>query len=582
VALAALALLTLTQRGVHGGQYVLPLYSVLPCWIGDTLRRLWRRRRALCVGALGAFVWVQGVATWTTIVRAEPEKLARWAPVQQRVAPLRAWLDARGIDRLYWAPPGSFEFSYLTGLRLVAAHPWAEIASPLSHLVDAAATPPILVDPKDAGSVADGLRAIGMEPRATPIGAFVVFRPEPVVPMGFAPLSPEGWTVTSSHQPDMTRFLVDRDATTGWGTDQPQAPGQWLAVDLGSIQEVARIDLLTFSSREAPAGFRVEASRDGASWVTVVSVPRYWHPVFFSERHPFFKLQRARVQAIFRPVHARFIRITQTGSSPRHEWAAREIFVYRPTPPPREVAGPEIVAALRREHVTFVHSNPWLSAVVRTESGWRIGSTEWNAVVNSYGRPGPPGGYTVFRAEAGHAILAGSDADLDGIREMLTSRWAPVRESDVGPYRLMVLPPPSARRRWMSSKGWGATASENDAESRLGIDGHTPTRWVSRSPMGPGLTFAVDLRTVRRVAAVELKPALADVGLEGSRDGAAWFPIEPVHWAGPILWTGWELLRAETHAWAVTFSPVDLRYLRVRPLRITGSPWAIQELRIFD
>ena len=142
----------------------------------------------------------------------------------------------------------------------------------------------------------------------------------------------------------------------------------------------------------------METSREGKTWATVVSAPRYWGPLFFSERHAFLKDQRGRVQATFRPVQARCIRIVQTGSSPHHEWAAQEVFLYRPAPPSRDVTGPEVVAALRREHVTFVHTNPWLSAVVRTESGWGIGATEWNVLVNSYGRPGAPGGFTVFPA----------------------------------------------------------------------------------------------------------------------------------------------------------------------------------------
>jgi hypothetical protein len=583
LALSLLSLLLFTQRGVHGAQYLLPLYAILPCWIGDALCWLWGRRRALAVAALSAFVWVQCLAIWTVFMRASPDERARWAPLLHKVAPLRDWLDARGIDRVYWQAlsPTSFQLGYLAGGRVVAADLWSERVSPHSHLVDAAPDPPIVVDPPRAEALADSLRALGMEPGAATVGSFAVFRPKAAVPMGFAPISPGGWTVTASQNPEIAGLLVDRDATTGWSTRAPQVPGQWLAVDLGSTQDVARIDLLALDWTEVPAGFRVEASRDGTTWSTVASAPRYWGPLFFSERHAFLKVQRGRLQTIFPAVPARFIRILQTGQGP-HEWAARELFVYRPAPPSPEVKGSEILAALRREGVTVVHANPWLSAVVRIESGWRIATTEWNELVNSYGRLGAPSGFIVFRAGAGHAVLAGSDADLPEIREMLASRWASVRESGVGPYRLLVLPDPDAPRRPMSSKGWMATASENDAESRLAIDGHSRTRWVSRSPTGPGLSFAVDLGTVRRVHAVRLRPASVDLRLEGSLDGAEWTPIEPVHWAGPLFWTGWELLRAGEHRWAVSFSPVDLRYLRLTPRQAATDPWTIQELRIFD
>jgi hypothetical protein len=583
VAMSLLSLLLFTQRGVHGAQYLLPLYAILPCWIGEALYWLWGRRRALGVLALSAFVWVQCLAIGTVLMRASPDERARWAPLQQKVAPLRDWLDARGIDRVYWEAlsPTSFQLSYLVGMRIVAADLWSERVSPHSHLVDAAPDPPILVDPPRAEALRDSLRALGMDPGAATVSSFAVFRPKATVPMGFAPIPPEGWTVTASEHPEIAGLLVDRDATTGWSTRAPQVPGQWLAVDLGTTRNVARIDLLALDWTEVPAGFRVETSRDGTTWSTVASAPRYWGPLFFSERHAFLKVQRGRLQAIFPPVPARFIRILQTGQSP-HEWAARELFVYRPAPPSPEVAGSEILAALRREGVTVVHTNPWLSAVVRTESGWRIATTEWNELVNSYGRLGAPSGFTVFRAGAGHAILAGSDADLPEIHEMLASRWASVRESGVGPYRLLVLPDPDAPRRPMSSKGWTATASENDAASRLAIDGHSRTRWVSRSPAGPGLSFGVDLGAVRRVRAVRLRPASADLRLEGSRDGAEWVPIGPVRWAGPLFWTGWELLRADERGWAVSFSPVDLRYLRLTPRQAAANPWAIEELRIFD
>jgi hypothetical protein len=583
VALSNVALVVFTQRGVHGGQYVLPLYSVLPCWLGDAFYSLWGRRRALGIVALGAYVWLQCLASWATIARASPEN-RRWRSLERTIEPLRAWLDARGIDRVYWGalPFPAFQFSYLTGTRVVAAHLWSEKVSSHGHRVDAAVTPPFVLSGGAAESLADGLRALGMEPRVTTVGSFAVVEPAPVVPMSFAPISPEGWTVTASHRPEEAGALVDRDATTGWSTRTPQLPGQWLAVDLGSTQEVARIDLLALDWTEVPAGFRVETSRDGQAWTTVASAPRYWGPLFFSERHAFFKVQRGRVQAIFRPVPARLVRVVLTGDSPHHEWAAREVFVYRPGPPGREVAGPEILAAIRREQVSFVHANPWLSAVVRTESRWTIGATEWNDFVNSYGRAGPPGGFAVFRAGAGDAILAGSDADRRGIREMLTARWATVRESDVGPYRLFVLPAPDASRRRLPRAGWTASATENDAESRLGIDGHARTRWVSRSPAGPELTFTADLGTVHRVRGVEVRPGQVDVGLEGSRDGAEWARIAPVHWAGPLFWTGWELLRAGQRRWTVSFSPVDLRYLRLRPLRANGSPWAIEELRVLE
>ena len=128
-------------------------------------------------------------------------------------------------------------------------------------------------------------------------------------------------------------YLVDRDAGTRWSIGGSQRPGAWVQVDLGADEEVARVDLLTLDWQEVPAGLRVEWSKDGQAWQEAVSVPRYWGPLFFSEQHPFLRVRRGRVQAVFDPVRARFLRIVQTGESARHAWSARELFVYRPTPP---------------------------------------------------------------------------------------------------------------------------------------------------------------------------------------------------------------------------------------------------------
>ena len=103
-------------------------------------------------------------------------------------------------------------------------------------------------------------------------------------------------------------------------------------------------------------------------------MPEYWGPLFFSEHHPFLRVRRGRVQAIFPPVRARHLRIVQTASVPHHSWSARELFVYGPggPRPPVPRAG-ELTAALRREGVSFVYASHWLSARVKVESRGAIG-----------------------------------------------------------------------------------------------------------------------------------------------------------------------------------------------------------------
>src|SRR5439155_18982204 len=56
VLVANLALVLSTPRGAESDRYLLPLYSVLPCWVGDLLCWLWQARRMLAGPAVAALL----------------------------------------------------------------------------------------------------------------------------------------------------------------------------------------------------------------------------------------------------------------------------------------------------------------------------------------------------------------------------------------------------------------------------------------------------------------------------------------------------------------------------------------------
>src|SRR5262249_55095085 len=161
----------------------------------------------------------------------------------------------------------------------------------------------------------------------TAVGKFRVVETEGGPATGFVPLAVEGWQATASPHREAAGRLIDRDAWTGWGTEGPQEPGQWVAVGVGRGGSSSGGGLLGVDFQEVPAGYRVEVAREGKPWQEVQRVPHYWGPMFWSEQHAFLKARRGRVQAMFRPVRARHIRVVQTGASPDHAWSAREIFV---------------------------------------------------------------------------------------------------------------------------------------------------------------------------------------------------------------------------------------------------------------
>jgi hypothetical protein len=582
---ANLALLLLTQRGgMAGSRYAFPLWSVLPCWIGAALFELGQRRKVLGGVALGTLLALQLWANWADTVGRTPPGQVRWRYLETHLGPLLGWLEQRGARRVYWGEDHGFQpyqVTYFSQARIVAADLWREPALPHAQLVDAAVSPAFVMRAgAGADSLVESLRAIGWDARQTAIGPARVIEPVRAVTSGFRPLPADRWTITASPNPELAPNLVDRDASTGWNSGKAQAPGQSLTVDLGSVEDVTRLDLLALDWQHVPAGFRVEVSRDGIAWQPVVEVADYWGPLFVSEHHPFLKVRRGRVQAVFPAVPARFLRLVQTGAVRHRGWAARELFVYGAgsAPPPAPAPG-EIAAALRRERLDFVYANHWLSAVVAVESAGAVHVQESNLYPNSYGgRRPPPDRLAPFVVRPRRGILIGSDGDPAGVRTLLEAQGIPVRASTAGPYGLLVLEGRPDRLRPVPRDGWHAGAGER------AIDGRAETAWVAEHGGAP---FTLDLGAVRSVSRVRLAPGLAGAGgrgprVEGSTDGARWLPLGPVRWAGRLYWSGSELLADGRHGATWTFPASRVRYLRLTPAVAGSRPWTIAEIDCFE
>ena len=87
-----LALVLATKRAIDH-YYLLPLYSVLPCWMGDLLDPLRRRGRWLAGAALVSLVALNGWANWHDSVRRLGAP--RWTALERRVrAALAGWRTA--------------------------------------------------------------------------------------------------------------------------------------------------------------------------------------------------------------------------------------------------------------------------------------------------------------------------------------------------------------------------------------------------------------------------------------------------------------------------------------------------------
>jgi hypothetical protein len=585
VFLVNLALVLGTPRGVHGNQYLLPLYSVLPCWTGETLSWLWQTRPMVGRFATILLLSFHLGTNWMASLGSTPRAAWRWRPLEAEIAPLLSWLDTRGLRDVYWIYSDpmltSQEFTFLTRGRIVAVDPWSEDSTFNSTRVDAAIAP-AWIGRSESPGLADGMRGLGLAVDEVRVGGLGVLAAQPVDAVAYEAIPPQRWQLSARERSEEARNLADRDIATGWTTGGPQTPGQWVAADLGTEESVARVDLLTVDWQQVPSGLRVEVSRDGARWQVVSDIPHYWGPLFLSEHHAFLKARRGRVQAIFPPARARFVRLVQTGTS-THEWEARELMIYRRMEPPR--VSPPLPAgtlsdALRRHRVRFVYADAWLSARVLVESRGTIDAQDSNLNGNAYGRESPSPDRR-FRAEPGRALVLGADADLPGIRAALQGQAVHWQETTIGPYGLILFTGRAAPLSPLAGGRWRAVGTADPVAAPPAFDaGPRPPRTSTR---GGDAAVLVDLGSIRRVAGVSLWPGhfngqAIDLRLEGSIDGTAWVPLEPLAWAGRTVWTGSELLRDGSKGWTVRFPQASLRYLRLTPTGVVPGGWKIRDL----
>ncbi|MFI5691460.1 glycoside hydrolase family 30 beta sandwich domain-containing protein [Kribbella sp. NPDC051586] len=108
-------------------------------------------------------------------------------------------------------------------------------------------------------------------------------------------------------------LLVDQDGSTVWQSKEAQAPGQWVQADLGRAQTFREVALDSGGNvGDYTRGYEVAVSKDGVSWQTVASGTSTG------------QLTTVRM----RSTHARYVRVTSTGSA-GNWWSLADLRVYR-------------------------------------------------------------------------------------------------------------------------------------------------------------------------------------------------------------------------------------------------------------
>ncbi len=130
-------------------------------------------------------------------------------------------------------------------------------------------------------------------------------------------LNRSGWLASSSGG-EPPANAIDGDISTRWSTDALQAGGEWFQVDMQTTQLFGKIVLdTTPSPNDYPRGYQVNISSDGINWGSPVATGNG---------------SSAVTTIPLGPQTARYIRVTQTSSTPGNYWSIHEFNVYG-TPP---------------------------------------------------------------------------------------------------------------------------------------------------------------------------------------------------------------------------------------------------------
>lgn len=127
------------------------------------------------------------------------------------------------------------------------------------------------------------------------------------------------WVASSSTSgSDDPGNALDGNLATRWSTGTSQANGQWFQVDMGSVNAFNKIVLnAANSANDYPRGYQVTVSNDGINWSSSVAT---------GTGTPSITTMAFATQA------ARYIRITQTGSTAGTFWSIHEFNVFETSP----------------------------------------------------------------------------------------------------------------------------------------------------------------------------------------------------------------------------------------------------------
>lgn len=315
-------------------RYLEPLYTVLPVLLAFGIYNIWKRSK-IAAGTFACIILFCNIYSGVSVYRLWGDKDF----VQDKLelpdtGELIKFLEEEGINRGYGHYWIAYRLTFETNERIIISPPMDERFGRYEppYLETVLKSPPAAyIFQKGLGRVSpevfeENLNLIGGEYTKKKTGYFTVFYAFKSPCRGLE-IPRDGWILESNFRDADTGCAIDGDLSTRWGSGTAQKPGMYFLIDLGSIKDICKIrfDLGGFVT-DMPRAYKIEVSADKESWQRVYE-NKGDCILFWDENQPRYLID-SYFNCVFKPIHARYVRITQTGTDERFDWSIAEVKIY--------------------------------------------------------------------------------------------------------------------------------------------------------------------------------------------------------------------------------------------------------------
>jgi hypothetical protein len=127
----------------------------------------------------------------------------------------------------------------------------------------------------------------------------------------------------------------------------------------------------------------------------------------------------------------------------------------------------------------------------------------------------------------------------------------------------------------LSRNGWRASASDNNRNAYLAIDGSAGTRWDTQGSQCPGQWFSVDFSQKFKIDGILLD--VANSAGDSPTTYELYVSNNGTDWTGPVV-SG----KGTSGLTIINFPTMTVQHIRIKQTGSTGNYWSIHELNVFN